>query len=147
MPIDGTGSPVERDDTHEKSPFVSSATLVIHLVSRDEHVWKSLRTRLLSQSFVALRGKRTRRFLGCLNCSAQSKGSVCNAYGKQGSQYSTDSFGILTEPLDPRTLSSVLGISMRNHHLSSWIMMEVLMATSPPMNISLTALGFQAYSD
>jgi len=36
-------------------------------------------------------GEDHKTFLGCLNCIATSPGSVCNEYGKEGSQYQNDS--------------------------------------------------------
>jgi hypothetical protein len=36
-------------------------------------------------------GEAHKTFLGCLNCTPTSSGSVCNEYGKEGSQYQNES--------------------------------------------------------
>jgi hypothetical protein len=36
-------------------------------------------------------GRDHKTFLGCLNCSKYDSGSVCNRYGRSGSEYSSDS--------------------------------------------------------
>jgi hypothetical protein len=44
-----------------------------------------------NRALLIFGGDGHRTFLGCLNCAKHSPGSVCNAYGTQGSRYQSES--------------------------------------------------------